>query len=200
MLTHSLKGRTVMKDVERYESLRHCKWVDEVVKDAPWVVSDEFLQLHSIDFVCHDALPYGDASGESGNGDVYAHLKQSGHFVETKRTDGISTSDIIAQIITDYDEFVRRNLERGYSAKDMKVPFFKEQSIRIGMVGRKVSRDLGKLLRDTNNILPLTEFQRAFVDVFQRDGDLRTKWRDQRKQFYSQIQTQIQDLAKNSLC
>ena len=28
----------------RYESLRHCKWVDEVVRDAPWVISQEFLE------------------------------------------------------------------------------------------------------------------------------------------------------------
>ena len=27
-----------MQDLERYESLRHCKWVDEVVPDAPWVL------------------------------------------------------------------------------------------------------------------------------------------------------------------
>lgn len=53
-----------------------------------------FLQ---IDFVCHDALPYGDASGQSASGDVYAHIKEAGRFVETQRTEGISTSDIITR-------------------------------------------------------------------------------------------------------
>lgn len=53
--------------------------------------------VSQIDFVCHDALPYGDASGQSSSGDVYAHLKRAGRFVETQRTEGISTSDIITR-------------------------------------------------------------------------------------------------------
>lgn len=29
---------------ERYETMRHCKWADEVVPDSPWVLSEEFLK------------------------------------------------------------------------------------------------------------------------------------------------------------
>ena len=47
-LTHKLKGKTVMKDYERYEALRHCKWVDEVVTDAPWFVDEAFLEKHKV--------------------------------------------------------------------------------------------------------------------------------------------------------
>jgi choline-phosphate cytidylyltransferase len=32
--------------------------VDEVVPDAPWVITKEFLDKHQIDYVAHDALPY----------------------------------------------------------------------------------------------------------------------------------------------
>lgn len=56
-LTHRYKGQTVLSDVERYESLRAFRWVDEVIPDAPWVITDEFLAKHDIDFVAHDALP-----------------------------------------------------------------------------------------------------------------------------------------------
>lgn len=37
-----------MNDKERAESLRHCKWVDEVIEDAPWVIDQEFLDKHKV--------------------------------------------------------------------------------------------------------------------------------------------------------
>nr|GEU42277.1 choline-phosphate cytidylyltransferase 2-like [Tanacetum cinerariifolium] len=47
-----------MTDQERYESLRHCKWVDEVIPDALWVMNQEFIDKHQIDYMAHDSLPY----------------------------------------------------------------------------------------------------------------------------------------------
>lgn len=47
-LTHEKKGKTVLNGDERAESLRHCRWVDEVVKDAPWMVDQEFLDKHRV--------------------------------------------------------------------------------------------------------------------------------------------------------
>lgn len=37
-----------MNDAERAESLRHCRWVDEVIEDAPWVLDQSFLDRHKV--------------------------------------------------------------------------------------------------------------------------------------------------------
>ncbi|XP_010914249.1 choline-phosphate cytidylyltransferase 2 [Elaeis guineensis] len=130
-VTHKYKGKTVMIEAERYESLRHCKWVDEVIPDAPWVLTKEFLDKHKIDFVAHDSLPYADASGAGK--DVYEFVKSIGKFKETKRTEGISTSDIIMRIVKDYNQYVMRNLARGYTRKDLGVSYVKEKRLRVNM-------------------------------------------------------------------
>ncbi|XP_071698128.1 choline-phosphate cytidylyltransferase 2-like [Rutidosis leptorrhynchoides] len=141
-VTHRLKGKTVMNDRERYESLRHCKWVDEVIPDAPWVLTQEFIDKHKIDYVAHDSLPYADASG-AGN-DVYEFVKSIGRFKETKRTEGISTSDIIMRIIKDYNEYVLRNLDRGYSRKDLGVSYVKEKRLRVNVGLKKLQEKVKK--------------------------------------------------------
>ncbi|XP_037467010.1 choline-phosphate cytidylyltransferase 2-like [Triticum dicoccoides] len=56
-VTQWYKGKTVMTEEERYESLRHCKWVDQVIPDAPWIINQELLDKHRIDYVAHDTLP-----------------------------------------------------------------------------------------------------------------------------------------------
>ncbi|XP_011031850.1 PREDICTED: choline-phosphate cytidylyltransferase 2-like isoform X2 [Populus euphratica] len=135
-VTHKYKGKTVMTDQERYESLRHCRWVDEVIPDAPWVITQEFLDKHRIDYVAHDSLPYADASGAGK--DVYEFVKSVGRFKETKRTDGISTSDVIMRIVKDYNEYVMRNLARGYTRKDLGVSYVKEKRLRVNMGFKKL--------------------------------------------------------------
>ncbi|KAK3016749.1 hypothetical protein RJ639_006069 [Escallonia herrerae] len=139
-VTHKYKGKTVMTDMERYESLRHCRWVDEVIPDAPWVVTLEFLDKHQIDYVAHDSLPYADASG-AGN-DVYEFVKSIGKFKETKRTEGISTSDIIMRIVKDYNEYVMRNLDRGYSRKELGVSY--EKRLRVNRGLKKLREEVQK--------------------------------------------------------
>lgn len=46
--THKRKGKTVFNEGERSESLRHCKWVDEVIEDAPWLITPEFVKHHKV--------------------------------------------------------------------------------------------------------------------------------------------------------
>jgi len=126
-LTRAKKGKTVMDENERYEALRHCRYVDEVVIDAPWSTDEEFVEKHKIDFVAHDDVPYTIGSGK----DIYAWLKDKGMFVATQRTDGVSTSDVVARILKDYDTFIRRNLARGYTTQEMNVSFFRGKKLQL---------------------------------------------------------------------
>lgn len=126
-VTHRLKGKTVMNEQERYECVRHCKWADEVLEDAPWIVTTEYMAKHRIDFVSHGE----DLSVDEFGNDVYQHIKDMKKFLTIKRTDGISTTDLIMRIVKDYDKYVRRNLSRGYSRHDMNVGLIKAQQIKI---------------------------------------------------------------------
>jgi choline-phosphate cytidylyltransferase len=88
------KRKPVLTHSERCESVRHCKWVDEVYGGAPWVITEEFLTGMDIDFVAHDGNEYAVANF----GDAYATPKRLGRFWATQRTEGVSTSDIIGRI------------------------------------------------------------------------------------------------------
>lgn len=127
-LTHKYKGLTVLDEEQRYESLRHCRWVDEVIPNAPWEVTGEFLEEHEIDYVAHDDAPY---AGPDGQDDVYKFVKERGQFMTTQRTDGISTSDIITRIVKDYDLYLMRNFKRGVSRKELNVSWIKKNELDI---------------------------------------------------------------------
>ena len=124
----SFKGKPIMTEYERGESVRHCKWADEVVCPCPWVTTLEFVQEHGIDFVCHDEAPY--LAGGTGE-DVYGHLKTAGKFLATQRTEGISTSDLVMRLIKDYDEYVLRNLSRGYTRQDLNLSLIRSSQIQL---------------------------------------------------------------------
>ncbi|XP_026323508.1 choline-phosphate cytidylyltransferase B-like isoform X2 [Hyposmocoma kahamanoa] len=182
-LTHSRKGRTVMTEDERYEAVRHCRYVDEVVRDAPWEYTEEFLEKHKIDFVAHDDIPYTTYDCE----DTYAWIKALDMFVATERTEGVSTSDIVARIVRDYDIYVRRNLARGYSAKELNVGFLNEKKFRLQNKmdelkdkGKKVMTNIGEKRVDI-----LTKWEEksrelidAFLLLFGPDGRLSNIWNE----------------------
>lgn len=93
--THLRKGLTVLSGAERAESVRHCKWVDEVYPNCPWIVTPDFIDEHQIDYVAHDDLPYGAAEGD----DIYAPIKAQGKFLVTQRTEGVSTTGVITRYV-----------------------------------------------------------------------------------------------------
>jgi choline-phosphate cytidylyltransferase len=60
----------------RCEAVRHCRWVDEVVEEAPWVIDQAFIDKWQIDYVAHDDDPYASTSHD----DVYEYVKSTGEL------------------------------------------------------------------------------------------------------------------------
>ncbi|KAL2872181.1 choline-phosphate cytidylyltransferase [Aspergillus lucknowensis] len=125
--THLRKGLTVLSGAERAESVRHCKWVDEVIPNCPWIVTPEFIVEHRIDYVAHDDLPYGAAEGD----DIYAPIKAQGKFLVTQRTEGVSTTGVITRIVRDYDRYISRQFKRGASRQELNVSWLKKNELEI---------------------------------------------------------------------
>ncbi|KAI9622221.1 hypothetical protein H4Q26_015257 [Puccinia striiformis f. sp. tritici PST-130] len=110
-----VQSLTSLTSAERYESVANCKWVDQVVEDAPWQVDAAFLEKHQIDYVAHDEEPYVSLNSD----DVYAYAKSIGKFLPTRRTDGVSTSELLQRIVGGYIEGTYDNKLEKIGAGDL---------------------------------------------------------------------------------
>ncbi|CUR59753.1 conserved hypothetical protein [metagenome] len=89
----SYKRRPIMTLAERVAVIESCRWVDEVVPDAPFKVTEEFLVEHRITTVVH-----GDDLTVEGAETIYGPAVARGRYVAVPRTDGISTTQIIRRV------------------------------------------------------------------------------------------------------
>jgi len=102
------KGPTVMKEDERYRAVAACKWVNEVVRDAPYVTDIALMESYDCDFCVH-----GDDLVSAADGtDCYEAVKKAGKFRVVKRTKGISTTDLVGRmILLRTTHFIKRNTD-----------------------------------------------------------------------------------------
>ena len=89
------KGRPVMNEKYRYKMVRAIKWVDEVVEDAPYVTSLETMDRYNCDFCVHG----DDITTDSNGVDSYRFVKAAGRYKECKRTEGISTTNLVGRML-----------------------------------------------------------------------------------------------------
>lgn len=94
------KGPPVMNDEERCALVEAVKWVDEVIPQAPYVLTKDFIQHlfthHRIDYIVHGDDPCLLPDGT----DAYDYPKRVGRFRVVKRTEGVSTTDIVGRMLT----------------------------------------------------------------------------------------------------
>lgn len=89
------KGPPVFNEEERYKMVRGIKWVDEVVENAPYVTSLETLDQHDCAFCVHG----DDITLTSDGVDTYHIVKTAKRYREVKRTQGVSTTDLVGRML-----------------------------------------------------------------------------------------------------
>jgi len=100
------KGMPVLNNEERLALVHACKWVDEVVFDTPYNPTVELLDRLNCDFVAH-----GDDIGPT-----YAEVMEANRLRVIKRTEGVSTTDIVGRLLLmtkDHHEEQQEDLSPG---------------------------------------------------------------------------------------
>ncbi|RKO99384.1 hypothetical protein CXG81DRAFT_5343, partial [Caulochytrium protostelioides] len=110
------KGPPVVSEAERYEAVRACRWADELVPDAPYTTLLETLERHDCDFCVHG----DDITTTADGSDCYHAVKVAGRYRECRRTEGVSTMELIGRMLTMTKEHLRRrpSLQRHAAAGD----------------------------------------------------------------------------------
>jgi len=88
----SYKRVPIIKQEQRYEIVRSCRLVNEVIENAPLVITENFLKDNKIDYVAH---------GDDINEELKKQHKipfELGVVKYVPYTSGISTTEIIKRI------------------------------------------------------------------------------------------------------
>ncbi|KAM5560801.1 ethanolamine-phosphate cytidylyltransferase [Rosa sericea] len=93
------KGPPVTPLNERMIMVKAVKWVDEVIPDAPYAITEEFMKKlfdeYDIDYIIHGDDPCVLPDGT----DAYALAKKAGRYKQIKRTEGVSSTDIVGRML-----------------------------------------------------------------------------------------------------
>lgn len=94
------KGPPVLSMEERLALVSGLKWVDEVITDAPYAITEQFMNRlfheYKVDYIIHGDDPCLLPDGT----DAYALAKKAGRYKQIKRTEGVSSTDIVGRILS----------------------------------------------------------------------------------------------------
>ena len=137
------KGRPIMTAEERAECVKHCKWADEVILNCPWLINLDYLDKLGCKYIAHDPEPYAhDPEPYPYNNipDVYGPFKKANRFLATKRTEGISTTDIINRILLDSDRYIERNVKKGMKPNELNISLQKYFGVKINLMWKSMQK------------------------------------------------------------
>ena len=92
-MVESYKRTPILKMEERIASVEGCRYVDEVVQNAPLEITREWIEKHNIDLILH-----GDDVSPEVRDTWYGVPIEMGIYKSVGYTDGISTTELISRI------------------------------------------------------------------------------------------------------
>lgn len=99
----------IMNLQERVLSVLACKYVNEVVIDAPFSVTEELIDLFKVDIVCHGKTSIElDVDGR----DPYEVAKSLGKYREVDSGNQLTTKMVVDRIVSKRNEFITRNINK----------------------------------------------------------------------------------------
>jgi len=111
--TLKYKGPFVMTYEERVKNVSNCKYIDEILNDVPWIITEEFMTKNNIDYIAREEAPYISINNNELIEDIYAIPKKLNKFLPIiMYTSEISTSNLISRILNNYDLYHERNKRR----------------------------------------------------------------------------------------
>lgn len=93
-IVESYKRAPILTMKERIASVEACRYVDQVIPNAPLIVSQDWIEIHDIHLVVH-----GDDMSKEQLKILYGVPMEMGIFRTVQYTPGISTSGIIERIV-----------------------------------------------------------------------------------------------------
>jgi ethanolamine-phosphate cytidylyltransferase len=93
------KGPPVTPLHERIIMVKGVKWVDDVIPDAPYAITEDFMYKlfneYNIEYIIHGDDPCVLPDGT----DAYALAKKAGRYKQIKRTEGVSSTEIVGRML-----------------------------------------------------------------------------------------------------
>eukprot|EP00216_Chloropicon_sp_CCMP2111_P006440 CAMPEP_0198239238 /NCGR_PEP_ID=MMETSP1446-20131203/4699_1 /TAXON_ID=1461542 ORGANISM="Unidentified sp, Strain CCMP2111" /NCGR_SAMPLE_ID=MMETSP1446 /ASSEMBLY_ACC=CAM_ASM_001112 /LENGTH=483 /DNA_ID=CAMNT_0043921793 /DNA_START=45 /DNA_END=1496 /DNA_ORIENTATION=+ len=93
------KGPPVFNETERYKMVECVKWVDEIIPNCPYEITEEFMKKlftkYKVDYIVHGDDPCYLPDGR----DAYELAKKAGRYRQVKRTEGVSSTDIVGRML-----------------------------------------------------------------------------------------------------
>ena len=128
------KGPPVVAQADRLAVVAACKWVDEFTGDAPYQTALATLDKFDVDFCVHGE----DISVGADGRDSFDEVKRAGRFKLIKRTDGISTTDMVLHMLKITDPSVDLALDPQRSTLQAAIS---SRTIALFAEGNRAPRD-----------------------------------------------------------